>query len=60
MDLVKQNQQLVQCEVLTDSGQTVQSEVLTDSGQCEVLTDSGQTVEDNSGHSDTEPTGDTV
>ena len=50
---------MVQCEVLTESGQTVQCEVLTDSGQtveCEVLTDSGQTVEDSSGHSDTEPT----
>jgi hypothetical protein len=28
--------------------------------ECEVLTDSGQTVEDNSGHSDKEPTEDTV
>ena len=42
---------MVQCEVLTDSGQTV---------QCEVLTDSGETVESSSRHSDTEPTDSTV
>ena len=39
MDIVTQNQETVQCEILTDSEQV---------------------VEDNSGHSDTEPTDGTV
>ena len=60
-----QNQQTVQCEVLTDSGHSVEgngghSETELQAGLCEVLTDIGQTVEGNSGHSDTEPTDGTV
>jgi len=56
-----QNQQAVQCEVLTDSGQTVEdssghSDTEPKTVQCDVLTDSGQILEDCSGQSDTEPT----
>jgi len=42
-----QNQQRVECELLTDSRQIL---------HCQVPRDSGQTVEDNSGHRDTERT----
>jgi len=48
VDIVKQNQQKVWCELLRDKGQNVQSEL---------LTGSGQTVEDISGEKDREPTG---
>ena len=61
MDIVTQNQQTVQCEVLTDNEQTLERalNIVTQnqqSVQCEVLTDNGHTTEDSSGLSDTEPT----
>jgi len=59
---VTQNQETVEYEAQTNSGQTVEDS----SGHsdperqktvhCKVLTGSGQTVEDSSGHSDTEQT----
>jgi len=63
--MATQNQQTVQCEVLTDSGQTVYRAVgIVKQNQqmvhCEVVTGSRQTVEDSSGHSDTDPTDGTL
>jgi len=62
VDIVTHNQQAVQCEVLTDSGQTVEdssgpSDTEPKTVQCDVLTESGQILEDSSGHSDPDPTG---
>jgi hypothetical protein len=59
MYIVTQNQQTVQCGVLTDSGQNLEDRSvhidpdLTEV-QCEVLTDGRQSVEDIIGHIDTE------
>ena len=59
-----QNQQTVQCEVLTDIWQTVEgSSRHSDTERTDGTvrgTDSGQTVEGSSGHSDTEPTDGTL
>jgi len=65
VDIVTQNQETVQCEVLTDSGQIVEtssghSDTEEQTVQCVVLRDNGQRVEDSSGHSDTEPTDGTL
>jgi hypothetical protein len=61
MDLVTQNQQTLDCELLTDSGQTVEdsnghSDAEPTDGTWCGTTDFGQIVEKNNGHSVTETT----
>ena len=61
MDIGTQNEQRVDCEVLTNSGQTLQCEVLTDSGQtlqCEVDREWTH-CKNSSAYSDTDQTGGT-
>jgi len=65
LDIETQNQQTVECEILTDSGQTLedsigQSDKNQQTVEGNVLTDIRLSVEDNFGHSDTEPTNSTV
>ena len=61
MDIVTQNQETLQCEVLTENVQTVKkssghSVTEPKTVQCEVLTDSGKTLEDSNGQRVTETT----
>ena len=65
MDILTQNQQTVQCEVLTDSGQTLEdssghSDTEPTHGTILCMTESGQTLQDCSEYSNTEQADGTV